>query len=43
MAAPRTQPPLRRLGGAEGVGGFFAEDNLAQADLEAAVEWPAGP
>jgi len=29
--------------GAKGVGGFFAEDNLAQADLGAAVEWLADP
>ncbi|MGV9354553.1 FtsK/SpoIIIE domain-containing protein [Streptomyces misionensis] len=43
VAAPRPQSPLGRLRGAEGVAGFFAGDDLAPADLEAAVERLPGP
>ncbi|MES4891779.1 FtsK/SpoIIIE domain-containing protein [Streptomyces sp. NPDC096012] len=43
VAAPRPQSPLRRLKGAEGVAGFFGEDNLAPDALEAALEQLTSP
>jgi S-DNA-T family DNA segregation ATPase FtsK/SpoIIIE len=43
VATPRRQSPLRRLERAEGVAGFFAEDNIAPDALRAALDRLTGP